>query len=221
VSLQTPPPLPAIQTPHPPIPSPPLNHPHTPTRRNPQDFGARDPFAAEIESNFGEKVLGNYNTDHIIKPPEAMGKILGLAAREMPPVAELAVLDDSTRERLRQQVPGWRVVNAGAAQAIQQEWAAKDGDSARRLAEAIGGLGAAAGHAVAAVETVGASTVVARLTTQALGECAVLLHAFWLFAVDAVGLRLDGWLVVGWLGLRGDAEVCAVNDLPFFLLANP
>jgi hypothetical protein len=32
-----------------------------------QDFGARDPFAAEIESNFGEKVLGNYNTDHIIK----------------------------------------------------------------------------------------------------------------------------------------------------------
>ena len=32
-----------------------------------QDFGARDPFAAEIESNFGEKVLGNYNTDHKIK----------------------------------------------------------------------------------------------------------------------------------------------------------
>jgi hypothetical protein len=32
-----------------------------------QDFGARDPYAAEIESNFGEKVLGNYNTDHIIK----------------------------------------------------------------------------------------------------------------------------------------------------------
>jgi 4a-hydroxytetrahydrobiopterin dehydratase len=32
-----------------------------------EDFGARDPYAAEIESNFGEKVLGNYNTDHIIK----------------------------------------------------------------------------------------------------------------------------------------------------------
>lgn len=32
-----------------------------------QNFGARDPFAAEIESNFSEKVLGNYNTDHIIK----------------------------------------------------------------------------------------------------------------------------------------------------------
>ena len=32
-----------------------------------QDFGARDPFAAEIESNFCEKVLGNYDTEHIIK----------------------------------------------------------------------------------------------------------------------------------------------------------
>jgi 4a-hydroxytetrahydrobiopterin dehydratase len=32
-----------------------------------QNFGARDPFAAEIESNFGDKVLGHYNTDHIIK----------------------------------------------------------------------------------------------------------------------------------------------------------
>lgn len=32
-----------------------------------ENFGARDPFAAEIESNFGEKVLGNYNTEHIIK----------------------------------------------------------------------------------------------------------------------------------------------------------
>jgi 4a-hydroxytetrahydrobiopterin dehydratase len=32
-----------------------------------ENFGARDPYAGEIESNFGEKVLGNYNTEHIIK----------------------------------------------------------------------------------------------------------------------------------------------------------
>lgn len=32
-----------------------------------QNFGARDPFAGEIETNFGEKVLGNYNTEHLIK----------------------------------------------------------------------------------------------------------------------------------------------------------
>lgn len=32
-----------------------------------QDFGARDPTAGELGSNFGDKVLGNYNTEHIIK----------------------------------------------------------------------------------------------------------------------------------------------------------
>jgi hypothetical protein len=32
-----------------------------------QNFGARDPFAAEVESNFCEKVLGNFDTEHIIK----------------------------------------------------------------------------------------------------------------------------------------------------------
>lgn len=32
-----------------------------------KDFGARDPTAGELGSNFGDKVLGNYNTEHIIK----------------------------------------------------------------------------------------------------------------------------------------------------------
>ncbi len=33
-----------------------------------ENFGARDPTAAEIESNFGEKaVCGNWDTAHIIK----------------------------------------------------------------------------------------------------------------------------------------------------------
>jgi 4a-hydroxytetrahydrobiopterin dehydratase len=32
-----------------------------------QGFGARDPFAEEVASNFGEKVLGNYDTEHIIR----------------------------------------------------------------------------------------------------------------------------------------------------------
>lgn len=32
-----------------------------------QDFGARDPTAGELGSNFSEKTLGNYDTDHIVK----------------------------------------------------------------------------------------------------------------------------------------------------------
>jgi 4a-hydroxytetrahydrobiopterin dehydratase len=32
-----------------------------------ENFGARDPTAGEVASNFSEKVLGNFNTEHIIK----------------------------------------------------------------------------------------------------------------------------------------------------------
>ncbi len=32
-----------------------------------QDFGARDPTAGEIASNFTDKVLGNADTSHIIR----------------------------------------------------------------------------------------------------------------------------------------------------------
>jgi hypothetical protein len=40
----------------------------------PQDFGARDPTAGELGSNFGDKVLGNYNTEHIIKWVKGPGR---------------------------------------------------------------------------------------------------------------------------------------------------
>lgn len=32
-----------------------------------ENFGARDPTAGEVASNFADKVLGNFNTEHIIK----------------------------------------------------------------------------------------------------------------------------------------------------------
>jgi 4a-hydroxytetrahydrobiopterin dehydratase len=32
-----------------------------------QDFGARDPTPGEIESNFTDKVQGNWDTEHMIK----------------------------------------------------------------------------------------------------------------------------------------------------------
>ncbi|GBF94589.1 hypothetical protein Rsub_06704 [Raphidocelis subcapitata] len=142
-----------------------------------EDFGARDPYAAELESNFGEKVLGNWNTDHIIKPPDALGKVIGLAARALPPAAELSLLSEFDRERLRQQVPGWRVVAAAGAAAaagsagaaIQQEWAVKDAACAARLVDSIRVLAEEQGHAPESVESVGGTTVVARLSTAALG----------------------------------------------------
>ena len=43
------------------------------------DFGARDPFPAEIESNFSDKVLGCWDTEHVILVPNAPA--LSLAAQ--------------------------------------------------------------------------------------------------------------------------------------------
>jgi hypothetical protein len=45
----------------PPVPPPPSSSPTT------QNFGARDPTAGELASNFSDKVLGNWDTEHIIK----------------------------------------------------------------------------------------------------------------------------------------------------------
>jgi hypothetical protein len=104
------------------------------------------------------------------RPPDAIGRVIGLAARAVPAASELALLDESTRERLRQQVPGWRVVaGPGGAPAVQQEWAVKDAESAGRLVDSINALAAEQGHAPARVEAVG-TTVVALLSTAALGE---------------------------------------------------
>lgn len=103
-----------------------------------------------------------------------MGKVIGLAARTVPPAEELTLVDDSTRERLRQQVPGWRVVTgAGGHPAIQQEWTVKDAESAAILVDSIRALAESQGHPPAAVEVVGNTTVMAQLTTTSLGELAV------------------------------------------------
>lgn len=157
-----------------------------------EDFGARDPFAAELESNFGEKVLGNYNTDHIIKPPDAIGKVIGLASRACAD-SEAALLDESTRERLRQQVPGWRVVGAGGGGSsadllIQQEWSVKDADAAKTLVDSILQLAASEGHQPLKVEAVGGTTVVAQLQTTALGG---LTEADFILAAKANSLDIS------------------------------
>lgn len=51
------------------------------------DFGARDPFPAEVESKFGDKVLGSYNTEHKILIPNISA--LSLSQQECLPVSPL------------------------------------------------------------------------------------------------------------------------------------
>jgi 4a-hydroxytetrahydrobiopterin dehydratase len=51
------------------------------------EFGARDPFPAEIESAFAEKVLGNVDTEHKILIPTVSA--LSLSQQECTPISPL------------------------------------------------------------------------------------------------------------------------------------
>ena len=51
------------------------------------DFGARDPFPAEIASGFAEKVLGNVDTEHRILIPNLSA--LSLAQQNCTPISPL------------------------------------------------------------------------------------------------------------------------------------
>ncbi|KAF8062020.1 DJ1B [Scenedesmus sp. PABB004] len=132
-----------------------------------EDFGARDPTPGEIGSNFGEKIVMNWDTEHIIKPPDAIGEHVGLTSR--PCRADAELLDETRRERYRQQVPGWRIqATPAGAQCIRQEWTARDAGAAKQLVEQLQGIAAQHGHALSSCEAV-SSTVVAELTTAAQG----------------------------------------------------
>jgi 4a-hydroxytetrahydrobiopterin dehydratase len=84
----------------------------------------------------------------------------------------LAKLDESTQERLRQQVPGWRVSSAAADGAalpcIRREWTARDAAAAEELAARVRGVAQQAGHVPLSVQAVSA-TVVAELATPSAG----------------------------------------------------
>ncbi|KAA0055083.1 hypothetical protein IC582_022134 [Cucumis melo] len=77
------------------------------------DFGARDPFPAEIESNFGDKVIGYSNTEHKILIPNA--RALALSQQECVPVSSLqAPMAEDEAKMLLKKVVGWKLVDDGS-----------------------------------------------------------------------------------------------------------
>uniref|UniRef100_A0A7C9DNN4 4a-hydroxytetrahydrobiopterin dehydratase n=1 Tax=Opuntia streptacantha TaxID=393608 RepID=A0A7C9DNN4_OPUST len=73
------------------------------------DIGARDPFPAELESNFGEKVLGNMSTEHKILIPNVSALSLSqqtcsrISPHDPPMPQEEA-------KQLLLKVVGWRLI---------------------------------------------------------------------------------------------------------------
>ncbi|KAG1680993.1 hypothetical protein FOA52_009952 [Chlamydomonas sp. UWO 241] len=103
-----------------------------------ENFGARDATAGEIESNFGEKVLYNFDTMHVIKIPAGVKQFVGIGAKAIVAVGELVLVEGKTLDLLKNQVPGWRVVKTTEGHtALEQEWRAKDDASAPELASRL------------------------------------------------------------------------------------
>lgn len=133
-----------------------------------EDFGARDPTAGEIGSNFGEKVLGNYDTEHIIKPPDGMAEFVGLSSKKCVPCeGGVQAVSEVEMNRLAQQCPGWRVVkNAEGANCIQHEWKVRNFRAGLDLFQRIGVLAEEEGHHPD-LHLTNFNTVVAEMTTHA------------------------------------------------------
>ena len=128
------------------------------------DFGARDPFPEEIESKFGEKVLGNVDTLHQILIPTLSA--LSLARLPLQPDAEALSLDDARRLLLK--VVGWRLLLSDDEQRparLQCVWKVRDESCGQELIARINAALDGAGHAPAALVWEAPSQVRAELST--------------------------------------------------------
>ncbi|EFJ14799.1 hypothetical protein SELMODRAFT_119608 [Selaginella moellendorffii] len=95
------------------------------------ELGARDPFPEELESKFGDKVLGNASTEHIILVPSRPVEIAQKSCAELPRGAT-AMTEKEAKEFLRKacqiffllfcKVVGWRIINEDGCLKLQGEW---------------------------------------------------------------------------------------------------
>ncbi|XVE56464.1 hypothetical protein DITRI_Ditri04bG0012100 [Diplodiscus trichospermus] len=109
------------------------------------DFGARDPFPEEIESGFGEKVLGNVDTEHKILIPKASA--LSLSQQDCSPVSPLQApmsLDDA--KALLKKVVGWRLLEEEGGLKLQCLWKLRDFKCGVELINRIYNVTEATGH---------------------------------------------------------------------------
>lgn len=130
-----------------------LNAPRTLTRLTARamgtdflgDFGARDPFPAELESKFGEKVLGNVDTQHKILIPNISA--LSLSQQRCTPTSPLqAPMSEDDAQKLIRKVVGWRLLQEEGGLKLQCLWKLRDYKCGVELVNRIYEVAEAAGH---------------------------------------------------------------------------
>ncbi|RZC86616.1 hypothetical protein C5167_029965 [Papaver somniferum] len=111
------------------------------------DFGARDPFPAEIESQFGDKVLGSGNTEHKILIPNISA--LSLSSQESTPLdPSQPPLTKQVAQQLLRKVIGWRLAEDDGTGILRLQclWKLKDYKSGIELINRIYNVAAATGY---------------------------------------------------------------------------
>ncbi|KAD7480313.1 hypothetical protein R6Q59_009100 [Mikania micrantha] len=107
------------------------------------DFGARDPFPAEIESNFSDKV-GYFDTEHKILIPNVAA--LSLSQQECTPISRLqAPISEDDAKSLLRKVIGWKLVNENGILKLECLWKLRDFECGveliNRIFKAVGSTG--------------------------------------------------------------------------------
>ncbi|ERN15487.1 uncharacterized protein LOC18443776 [Amborella trichopoda] len=109
------------------------------------DFGARDAFPAEIESNFGEKVVGNASTEHKILIPTPAA--LSLAQKSCTPISpSQPPMPKHQAQQLMKKIVGWRFVEGEGGFRLQCEWKVNHSEAGFELINRITKVAEAAGH---------------------------------------------------------------------------
>ncbi|KAK7393106.1 hypothetical protein VNO78_21560 [Psophocarpus tetragonolobus] len=109
------------------------------------DFGARDPFPAELESSFGEKVLGFSSTEHKILIPNITA--LALSQQKCSPVSpSQPPISQEDAQTLARKVVGWRLVNEEGGLKIQCLWKLRDFKCGVELINRISKVAETEGH---------------------------------------------------------------------------
>ncbi|KAJ9539851.1 hypothetical protein OSB04_026357 [Centaurea solstitialis] len=107
------------------------------------DFGARDPFPAEIETNFCDRV-GTLDTEHKILIPTVAA--MSLAQQECTPVSHLHTpIAEEDAQQLLRKVVGWRLVNEDGKLKLRCLWKLRDFECGveliNRIFKAVGSTG--------------------------------------------------------------------------------
>ncbi|CAG9461368.1 unnamed protein product [Pedinophyceae sp. YPF-701] len=139
-----------------------------------EDFGARDPFEAELATNFNETSLGEADTSHIIKPPEKMASLIGLSSKACYDLSVLEKLGSGDVTLLRNQAAGWRLASAeNGDEAIEQSWRLKSADAAEELKTRLEACAEKAGHPILSMEVVAGDSLAVTLGTPSKGGLTV------------------------------------------------